>query len=55
MDMNIKNTHQHKIQLYLVIKFGQLLHQGKWLTGDQVQQKFSHLMDALNTMGTISS
>jgi len=33
----------------------QILHQGKWLTKDQVQQKFPHLMGALNTMGTIAS
>jgi hypothetical protein len=37
MDTQIKNTHQHRIQLYRVVKAGQLLHQGKWLTGDQVQ------------------
>ena len=40
MDMEIKNTHQHKIQLYRVVKVGQLLHQGRWLTKDQVPQKF---------------
>lgn len=43
------------IQLYLVFKIGQLLHQGKWLTKDQVQQKFPHLMEALNEMGAIAS
>ena len=37
MDTQIKNTHQQKIQLYQVVKLGQLLHQGKWFTGDQVQ------------------
>ena len=55
MDMKIKNTHQQKIQLYWVVKVGQLLHQGKWFTRDQVQQKFPHLMDELNTMGPIAS
>ena len=55
MDTQIKNTHQQRIQLYLVVKAGQLLHQGKWLTRDQVQQKFPHLMEQLNAMGTISS
>jgi len=55
MDMQIKNTHQQKIQLYRVVKAGQILQQGKWLTRDQVQQKFPHLMEALNVMGTISS
>ena len=55
MDTQIKNTRQQKIQLYQVVKTGQLLHQGKWLTEDQVQQKFPHLMEELNAMGTIAS
>ena len=37
MDMQINNTRQQNIQLYQVFKVGQLLHQGKWLTSDQVQ------------------
>ena len=36
MDMQFKNTRQQKIQLYRVVKAGQLLHQGKWFTRDQV-------------------
>ena len=55
MDMQIKNTRQQKIQLYRVVKAGQLLHRGKWFTRDQVQQKFPHLMEELNAMGTIAS
>jgi hypothetical protein len=55
MDTQIKNTRQQRIQLYRVVKAGQLLHQGKWLTRDQVQQKFPHLMEELNVMGTIAS
>ena len=55
MDMQIKNTRLQKIQLYRVVKAGQLLHQGKWFTRDQVQQNFPHLMEELNIMGTISS
>ena len=55
MDMQIKNTRQQQIQLYRVVKAGQLLHQGKWFTRDQVQQKFPHLMEELNAMGTIAS
>ena len=55
MDTQIKHTHQQNIQLYQVVKAGQLLHQGKWLTRDQVQQKFPHLMEELNAMGTIAS
>ena len=55
MDMQIKNSRRQKIHLYRVVKDGQLLHQGKWFTRDQVQQKFSHLMEELNAMGTIAS
>ena len=55
MDTQIKNTRQQNIQLYRVVKAGQILHQGKWLTRDQVQQKFPHLMEELNAMGTIAS
>ena len=55
MDMKIENTRRQKIQLYRVVKFGQLLHQGKWFTRDQVQQNFPHLMEELNAMGTIAS
>jgi len=55
MDTQIKHTCQQNVQLYRVVKAGQLLHQGKWLTRDQVQQKFPHLMEELNAMGTIAS
>ena len=55
MDTQINNTRQQKIHLYQVVKAGQLLHQGKWLTRDQVQQKLRHLMEELNGMGTIAS
>ena len=55
MDMQINNTRQQKIKLYRVVKAGQLLHQGKWFTMDQVQQKFPHLMEELNAMGAIAS
>ena len=54
IDTEIKNTRKQKIYLYRVVKVGQLLHQGKWLTRDQVQQKFPHLMEELNAMGTIA-
>jgi len=36
MDKHVKNTRQQNIQLYQVVKASQLLHQGKWLTRDQV-------------------
>ena len=55
MDTHVKGTHQHNIQLYQVVKVGQLLHQWKWLTKGQVQQKFPYLMGALNTIETIAS
>ena len=55
MDTQVKGTHQEKIQLYQVVKAGQLLQQGKWITKGQVQQKFPHLIGELNAMDTISS
>ena len=55
MDTQVKVTLQKWIQLYRVVKSGQLLHQGKWLTRGQIQQKFPHMMGALNAMDTISS
>jgi uncharacterized protein (DUF952 family) len=55
VDTHIKGTRQQRIQLYRVVKAGQLLHQGKWLTRGQIQQKFPHLMGELNAMDTISS
>jgi hypothetical protein len=55
VDRQIKGTRQQRIQLYRVVKARQLLHQGKWLTRGQIQQKFSHLMGDLNAMETIAS
>jgi hypothetical protein len=55
VDRHIKGTQQQRIQLYQVVKAGQLLHQGKWLTWGQIQQKFPHLMGDLNVMETIDS
>jgi hypothetical protein len=55
VDTQIKGTRQQRIQLYRVVKAGQLLHQGKWLTWGQIQQKFPHLMGEINAMETISS
>jgi hypothetical protein len=55
VDRQIKGTRQQRIQLYRVVKAGQLLHQGKWLTRGQIQQKFPHLMGDLNAMETIAS
>ena len=55
LDTHIKGTQQQRIQLYRVVKEGNLLHQGKWLTQGQIQQKFPHLMGDLNAMETIDS
>jgi hypothetical protein len=55
VDTQIKGTQKQRIQLYRFVKAGQLLHQGKWLTRCQIQQKFPHMMGDLNAMETISS
>ena len=55
IDTQVKGTLQQRIQLYWVVKVGQILHQGKRLTRGQIQQKFPHLIGALHTMDTISS
>jgi hypothetical protein len=55
VDTHIKGTQQQRIQLYRVVKAGKLLHQGKWLTQGQIQQKFPHLMGEINEMETIDS
>jgi hypothetical protein len=55
METQVKGTHQQRIQLYWVVKVGQLLHQDKWLTQGQTQQKLPHLMGEINAMETISS
>ena len=53
VDRQIKGTQQQRIHLYRVVKAGQLLHQGKWLTRGQIQQQFPHLMGDLNAMEKI--
>ena len=55
MDTQVKGTRQQNLQIYQVVKAGQLLHQGKWLTRGQIQQNFPHLMGSLNAMETIAS
>jgi hypothetical protein len=55
VDTQVKGTRQQQIQLYRVVKVGRILHQGKWITQGQIQQKFPHLMGAVNAMETISS
>lgn len=32
MGTQVKGNHKQKIQLYWVVKAGQLLHRGKWIT-----------------------
>ena len=55
METQVKGTFQQQIQLYQVVKVGQLLHQGKCLTQGQIQQKFPHMMVEINAMDTIAS
>jgi hypothetical protein len=55
VEPQIKGTRQQRIQLYRVVKAGQLLHQGKWLTRGQIQKKIPHLMGELKVMETIAS
>jgi hypothetical protein len=55
VDTQIKGNRQQRIQLYRVVKARKLLHQGKWLTRGQIQQKFPHLMGEIKEMETISS
>jgi hypothetical protein len=55
MDTQVKGTRKYNFQPYHVVKAGKLLHQGKWLTQGQIQQKFPHWMGELNTMETIAS
>jgi hypothetical protein len=55
VDTQVKGTCQQRIHLYRVVKARKLLHQGKWLNRGQIQQKFPHLMGALNAMETICS
>jgi hypothetical protein len=53
MYTQINVNFQQRIHLYWVVKAGQLLHQGKWLTHGQIQYIFPHLMGGLNAMDTI--
>jgi hypothetical protein len=55
VEKNVKVTHQQRIQLYRVVKAGQLLHQGKWITWGQIQQKIPHMMGEINSMEKIDS
>jgi hypothetical protein len=55
VDTHIKGTRQQMKQLYRVVKAGQLLHQGNWLTRGQIQHKFPYLMGEINEIKKISS
>jgi hypothetical protein len=37
MDTEVKGTCQQRIELYQVVKAGQFLHHGKWLTRAQIE------------------
>jgi hypothetical protein len=55
VDKMVKGTHKQRIHLYCVVKAGQLLHQGKWLTRGQIQWKFPDLIGEINAMAKSSS
>jgi hypothetical protein len=55
VETKVKVTHQKRIHLYRVVKAGELLHQGKWLTRGKIQQTFPHLMGALDAIENIAS
>jgi hypothetical protein len=55
MDTQVKGTLQNVFKIYHVIKARNLLHQGKWLTYGQIQQKFPRLMGEIKAIETISS
>jgi hypothetical protein len=55
VEKQIKGTQQQRIHIYRFVKAWQLLHQGKWLTRGQIQQKFPHLIGEINAMETIAS
>ena len=55
METQMNTILQQNIQLYRVVKAGELLQQSKWLTKVQIQQKFPHLLRELDAMGTIAS
>ncbi|KAH9306524.1 hypothetical protein KI387_010928, partial [Taxus chinensis] len=55
VDNLTKTTRGQPIQLYRVIKKGNLSHQGEWLTAYHVKKQFPQLMGHLNAMGTIAS
>jgi hypothetical protein len=55
IDAKMKGTNQQNIQIYQVIKVGQLIQQGKCLTKIRIQQKSPYILRELEAMGTISS
>ena len=55
VEVVMKNLRNQKIYLYHVMKAGQFIQQGKWLTLEQIQLHFPHLMQSLDEMGPISS
>ena len=55
MEAIVKKLRNLTIYLYHVVKAGQFHQQGKWLTCEQIQLHFPHLMQSLDEMGPISS
>ena len=55
MEVFMKNLRNQKIYLYRVVKARQFIQQGKWLTHEQIQLHFPHLIQSLDEMEPISS
>jgi hypothetical protein len=55
MEAVVKNLRNQTTSLYQVVKAGQFIYQGKWLTCDQIHLHFPHLQQSMDEMGPISS
>ena len=55
VEVFMKNLRSQKIYLYHVVKAIQFVQQGKWLTHEQIQLHFPHLIQSLDEMEPISS
>lgn len=51
----LKTLRNQKIPLYWVVRAGQHSHQGKWLTKEQIEEQFPHLLQQISAMGPIAS
>lgn len=51
----LKTLRNQNIPLYRVVRAGQHPHQGKWLTKEQTEAQFPHLLQQISAMGPIAS